>query len=144
MIDKNSFKEVSLEKIEGNEPLPGNIYIKDIELSDEEMNVILEEMSHYRFKTKHNSSYTNWEHSECDDESSFTYLRTLDDLPKYHRPIYLIKDKHFYGLCVITTGSSRATFLVNGKSYGRTEVHDNESYGHVDNDDDYYYSMIKA
>ena len=143
MIDKGNFKEVLLENTEGAMLLPGDIYVKDIELSDEEVNSIMEEMSHYLFKHKHHYSYTNWEHSECDEENNNVVTCHLNELDEHYEPIYLVKDKQFYGLCVVTADKHRATFLTNGESYGKTESHHNESFGHVDEDDDDYYSMIK-
>ena len=143
MIDKNRFKEVSLVEIKDQNPLPGNIYYKDIELSEKELKLILEEMSKYAFKCKHKYSYINWEHSECDEEYTDNSSDSLVDIKDIYDPLFLIKDKAFYGISVVTSDTSRATFLANGESFGRTEVHESESYGHVDQDDDYYYSMTK-
>ena len=129
MLDKTRFKEVT---DEGTVTLPGNIKIKDVDITDEELAIYEKDMDRHSFKVLNVFSVIGPNNKALNKRSASKYYLDLSDLDKSMSPLFLIEKGQFIGVCISLTYNritSLGVFLVNGEHYGAsqkgsTKVHD--------------------
>ena len=112
MLDKNRFVEI-VDK-DGDIVLPGNLAVRKVIPSEEALLVLEKDMDRYSVRVRNSYMSKNGEHHNKYDED----LSTLSD---HLKPLYILKDGRFFGVCLILTyegKESLGVFLVNGTQYG--------------------------
>ena len=114
MLDKNRFVEV----VSDNEEiiLPGDIKVRKVIPSKEELELLDKDMDRYSIRVRNTYKTSNREtHHKYDED-----LSTLSD---HLEPLYILKDKKFFGLCLSLTFNAEkrlGVFLVSGGTHGAT------------------------
>ena len=112
MLDKNRFVEI-VDK-DGDIFLPGNLVVRKVIPSEEELLDLEKDIDCYSLKVRNTYMSKNGEHHN-------KYYEDLSTLSDHLRPLYILKDGRFFGLCLALTfegKESLGVFLVNGTQYG--------------------------
>ena len=96
------FKEINES---GDIILPGNIKVKDIDVSKEELSIYEKEMNSYSFKVLNLHTIINFKNKELNKRDVSKYYLDLSDLDDYFKPIFLVQNHKFIGVCISVTYS---------------------------------------
>ena len=113
MLNKNRFKEIA-RKEESSVVLPGDIFVEDIDINDEDLLSLEKDMDRYSFKVIN-------VYEKNDKRSVSKYYLDMNELSDDLEPIYLLKEGGFVGVCISLTFNaekSQGVFLVDGSHFG--------------------------
>lgn len=116
MLDKNRFVEIVEEKHQqdGDIFLPGNLLVRPLIPSEKTLVEIEIDMDRYSLRVR--NTYISKEkeyHNKYDEE--------LSSLSDHLKPLYILKDGRFFGVCLTLTyegKESQGVFLTDSSQYG--------------------------